>query len=87
MVYIPVHQDKLLDYLAKGRGDLIAATMTVTPTRREQVAFSRPLFSSIEEWVVSLKGLPAFSRITQLSGRRVWIRASSSYYESLHQLN
>ena len=87
VVYIPVRQDKLLDYLTEGRGDLVAATMTVTPTRREQVAFSRPLISSIEEWVVSQQSLPAFSRITQLSGRRVWVRASSSYYESLRQLN
>ncbi len=87
VVYIPVRQDKLLDYLAEGRGDLVAATMTVTPTRREQVAFSRPLISSIEEWVVSQNSLPAFNRITQLSGRRVWVRASSSYYESLRQLN
>lgn len=87
MVYIPVRQDKLLDYLTEGRGDLVAATMTVTPTRREQVSFSRPLISSIEEWVVSQNSLPSFNRITQLSGRRVWVRASSSYYESLRQLN
>lgn len=87
VVYIPVRQDKLLDYLAEGRGDLVAATMTVTPTRREQVVFSRPLISSIEEWVVSQHSLPTFSRITQLSGRRIWVRASSSYYESLRQLN
>lgn len=87
VVYIPVRQDKLLDYLIEGRGDLVAATMTVTPTRREQVAFSRPLISSIEEWVVSQNNLPSFNRITQLSGRRVWVRASSSYYESLRQLN
>ncbi|MBL0599549.1 lytic transglycosylase F [Aeromonas jandaei] len=87
VVYIPVRQDKLLDYLAEGRGDLVAANMTVTPTRREQVTFSRPLISSIEEWVVSQNTLPAFNRITQLSGRRVWVRASSSYCESLRQLN
>ncbi|MFH7527217.1 transglycosylase SLT domain-containing protein [Aeromonas enteropelogenes] len=87
VVYIPVRQDKLLDYLTEGRGDLVAATMTVTPTRREQVSFSRPLISSIEEWVVSQHSLPSFNRITQLSGRRVWVRASSSYYESLRQLN
>ncbi|WP_421226089.1 transporter substrate-binding domain-containing protein, partial [Aeromonas enteropelogenes] len=87
VVYIPVRQDKLLDYLTEGRGDLVAATMTVTPTRREQVSFSRPLISSIEEWVVSQNSLPSFNRITQLSGRRVWVRASSSYYESLRQLN
>ena len=36
---------------------------------------------------MSQQGLPAFNRITQLSGRRVWVRASSSYYESLRQLN
>ncbi len=87
IIYIPVRQDKLLDYLAEGRGDLVAANLTVTPTRREQVTFSQPLIAPIEEWVVSQRDLPAFNRITQLSGRRVWVRASSSYFESLHQLN
>ena len=61
--------------------------MTVTPTRREQVAFSNPVITPIEEWIVSQHALPTFNRITQLSGRRVWVRASSSYYESLRQLN
>lgn len=61
--------------------------MTVTPTRREQVTFSNPVIAPIEEWVVSQHSLPTFNRITQLSGRRVWVRASSSYYESLRQLN
>lgn len=87
IIYIPVRQDKLLDYLTEGRGDLVAANMTVTPTRREQVTFSRPLISPVEEWVVSQRTLPAFNRITQLSGRRIWVRASSSYHESLLQLN
>ncbi|MGY3859563.1 transglycosylase SLT domain-containing protein [Aeromonas intestinalis] len=87
IIYIPVRQDKLLDYLTEGRGDLVAANMTVTPTRREQVTFSQPLIAPIEEWVVSQRDLPAFNRITQLSGRRIWVRASSSYHESLTQLN
>ena len=87
IIYIPVRQDKLLDYLTEGRGDLVAANLTVTPTRREQVTFSQPLISPIEEWVVSQRELTGFNRITQLSGRRIWVRASSSYYESLHQLN
>ena len=87
IIYIPVRQDKLLDYLTEGRGDLVAANLTVTPTRREQVTFSQPLISPIEEWVVSQRELTGFNRITQLSGRRIWVRGSSSYYESLHQLN
>lgn len=87
IIYIPVRQDKLLDYLSEGRGDLVAANMTVTPTRREQVTFSDPVIAPIEEWVVSQHSLPTFNRITQLSGRRIWVRASSSYYESLRQLN
>ncbi|KAL8188428.1 UNVERIFIED_CONTAM: hypothetical protein K2H54_000291 [Gekko kuhli] len=72
IIYIPVRQDKLLDYLTEGRGDLVAANMTVTPTRREQVTFSNPVIAPIEEWVVSQHSLPTFNRITQLSGRRVW---------------
>jgi membrane-bound lytic murein transglycosylase MltF len=87
VVYVPVRQDKLLDYLAEGRGDMVAANLTVTQGRLEQVSFTQPVIAPIEEWVVSQKDLPAFNRITQLSGRRIWVRESSSYYESLQHLN
>lgn len=87
VVYIPVRRDKLLEYLNQGRGDLIATTMSVTAKRSEQVTFSDPLISSIEEWVVSDDQLPMFNRLTQLSGRRIWVRPSSSYRESLLKLN
>lgn len=87
VIYIPVRQDRLLDYLEEGRGDLVVANLTVTQDRRERVTFSRPVIAPIEEWIVSADSLPAFTRLTQLSGRRVWVRASSSYYESLRRLN
>lgn len=87
VVYVPVRQDKLLDYLAEGRGDLVAANLTVTQARGEQVSFTQPVITPIEEWVVSQSSLPGFNRITQLSGRRIWVRESSSYRESLGQLN
>lgn len=87
IIYIPVRQDRLLDYLEEGRGDLVVANLTVTQDRRDRVRFSHPVVSPLEEWVVSADSLPAFNRITQLSGRRIWVRASSSYHESLRRLN
>lgn len=87
VIYIPVRQDRLLDYLEEGRGDLVVANMTSTQSRRDRVSFSDPVISATEEWVVSANSLPPFTRITQLSGRRIWVRASSSYFESLQRLN
>lgn len=87
IVTIPVRRDRLLDYLAQGYGDLVVANLTVTPARAERVLFSQPVIAPVEEWVVSADSLPELTRITQLSGRRIWVRASSSYHESLLRLN
>ena len=48
IIYIPVRQDKLLDYLAEGRGDPGGRQPDGHPTRREQVTFSQPLITPIE---------------------------------------
>lgn len=84
---IPLARDQLIPALNKGSGDLIIANLTITESRKEKVDFSTPLLSDIQEWVVTNKKAPAMTTPEQLSGKEVWVRASSSYFESIQALN
>ncbi|MGR5132694.1 transglycosylase SLT domain-containing protein [Vibrio alfacsensis] len=84
---IPVSRDKLISSLEGGVGDLIVANLTVTPSREKQIDFSSPIISNVQEWIVTGKSTPEMTKIEQLSGKEVWLRASSSYFESIQALN
>lgn len=82
---VPPSRDQLIPWLQQGKGDLIAAAMSITDERQQQgVAFSRP-YNTIEEMVVSRSDDP-ISSPEQLNGRRVVVRRSSSYWQGLEAL-
>jgi membrane-bound lytic murein transglycosylase MltF len=87
MEFIPVSRDELLPALRDGRGDIAAAGLTITEERREQVDFTRPYLTGIDEVLVAHKDVEGLESIGDLSGREVFIRESSSYFESLRTLN
>jgi len=87
VVFIPVTRDQLLPYLAKGLGDIAAASLTITPERKKTVDFADPFYAKVSELVVTSKSAPKISSIEDLSGKSVYVRKSSSYYESLAALN
>lgn len=84
---IPVHRDELISSVEKGYADLAVANLTITPSRLKDVDFSTPLINDIQELIVTNKKHPEITNITQLSGKEIWVRASSSYYESLMKVN
>lgn len=84
---VPIPRDQLFPALVAGKVDLIAAALTITPERRKIVDFSNPTRMGVSEIVVTAKGVPAPTRVEDLSGREVFVRRSSSYYESLQHLN
>lgn len=75
-------RDQLIPHLLEGRGDLIAASLSVTPERSRSIAFSRP-YLTVEEWVVQRAAEPLLSGPEALKGKRIHVRRSSSYHESL----
>jgi len=87
IAFILVTRDQLIPSLLEGKGDIAAAALTITPGRRKWVDFADPLITGIDEIVVSGKGLPELTRPEDLSGQEVYVRKSSSYYESLVDLN
>jgi membrane-bound lytic murein transglycosylase MltF len=86
-VFIPVQRDQLLPGLAAGKGDIAAASLTITPERRKLVDFTAAGLSNVSEVVVSGPASPKVAGLDDLSGKEVFVRKSSSYYESLVALN
>lgn len=85
--FIPVSREQLVLGLVEGYGDIAAASLTITPTRLKEVDFTNPYLTGVDEVVVTHKGAPKILSTEDLSGRRVFVRESSNYYESLASLN
>jgi membrane-bound lytic murein transglycosylase MltF len=63
------------------------ADLTVTPERAQVIDFLDPWIANVDEIVVTGPQGPVISSIDDLSGKDVFVRESSSYYESLVKLN
>ena len=87
VVFIPVRRDQLLPGLVAGKGDIAAANLTITPERQKLVDFSAAGLSNVSEVVVSGPASPQVASLDDLAGKEVFVRKSSSYYESLVALN
>src|SRR6516162_1069065 len=87
VVFVPIARGDLLQALADGKGDIAASNLTVTEGRRKLVDFSSPVHRNVSEVVVSGPASPAISNVDDLAGKEVFVRKSSSYYESLVALN
>jgi ABC-type amino acid transport substrate-binding protein len=87
VVFIPVQRDQLLPALAAGKGDIAAASLTITPERQRLVDFTAAGMSNVNEVVVSGPASPSIASLDDLSGKTVFVRKSSSYFENLVALN
>lgn len=87
VVFIPTAREELLDALVKGKGDVAAASLTITEARDKQVDFTAPVIENVSELVLSSPKAPNLASAEELSGREVYVRKSSSYWEHLVELN
>lgn len=87
MVFVTVPFDELIPALLDGRGDIIAAGMTVTAGRKAKVSFSRPYRTGINEIVVGSRRAAPIRRVEDLAGKTVHVLAGSSYVSHLRTLN
>jgi len=87
MQFVPVSRDELIPALLEGKGDVVMADLTVTPERGKAVDFVEPWIAGVEEIVVTSPGGPRIATVDDLSGKEVFVRESSSYYQSLTALN
>ncbi|NIQ19957.1 MAG: transporter substrate-binding domain-containing protein [Gammaproteobacteria bacterium] len=87
VLLLPVSRDKLIQNLLAGKGEIIAANLTITTERVEQVDFSDPLYSDISELVITGPAAPDVKSFDDLILTGLHVRESSSYYEHLTLLN
>lgn len=84
---IPVTRDELIPALNSGFGDVVVANLTKTKRREKIIDFSTPMINNIKEFLVTHKNEPELIDIDELSGKEIWVRASSSYFESIQNVN
>ncbi len=84
-IVIPDSHAKLLSYLNEGKGDVVAAAMTITPERATQATFTQP-YNEVDELVVVRSDDHSLTGLEDLAGRTVHVRASSSFYTTLTAL-
>jgi len=89
VLVIPAPRALLLDWLLAGRGDLVAANLTVTPERSERVAFTDPIIEEAVEQVVLAPNSPPISSLDELAanGTALSLREESSYFQHVEALN
>ena len=87
VVFLPVSRDKIIPYLRGGKGDIAVANLTITPQRLKEVDFSAPTTKNVSEIVVTGPASKPIADKEALSGQEVYVRKSSSFYESLEKLN
>jgi membrane-bound lytic murein transglycosylase MltF len=85
--FLPVPRDQLLTRLEHGQGDIAAGAIAVTPERKSSVEFSTPWVANVKEIVVTGPAAPMLNSLEDLSGRDVFVRASSAYYTHLSELS
>jgi len=85
-LFVPVARfEDLIPALIEGRGDLVVENLTVTEERARRVAFSAPVAVAREQ-VVTRADDEALRGPADLAGRRVALRRSSSFWDSVQAL-
>lgn len=87
IAYVPVARSELIAALAEGRGDIVAADLTITPARQEVIDFSDPLASGVMEVIITGPAAPPLTSLDDLGGKEIFVRRTSSYHEHLVALN
>ena len=76
---------RMMGKLLEGEGDLVSASLTITPDREKQAAFSVP-YLHVDEYLVTRSDGDPPETIADLAGMEVSVRRSSSYYRTLVEL-
>lgn len=86
VLIIPTTRDRILPDLMEGRGDIAATNLTITAERQKIVDFAEPLIA-VDEIIVTGPGVAELTSLEDLAGKKIHVRRSSSYWQSLEALN
>jgi membrane-bound lytic murein transglycosylase MltF len=87
VILIPVSRDRLLPYLADGKGDIAVANLTILDSRKKQINFTIPTYKGVKEILVTSDEFKDLKSFDELKNEPVYIRESSSYLEHLKTFN
>ena len=83
---VPIKEyEELIPALLSGKGDVIAANMTITRQRAKQVSFTAPVNSTYEYLVVGAKSKP-LSDGKDLNGRTVYVPSGTTFLKTAQGL-
>ena len=74
-----------LPLLEQGEGDLVAASMTITPSRLERVDFSKG-YLPVQQMVITHKKNREIKGMDDLGGKTICVRSGTSYENRLRKL-
>lgn len=84
-VVIPPKSTDLVPWLLQGRGDVVAATMPISPEYGEEVMFTRP-YETARQVVVIPEGKSHVESPDDLIGETIYVHESSPHFEVLKSL-
>ncbi|PLX49966.1 MAG: lytic transglycosylase F, partial [Desulfobacteraceae bacterium] len=87
MIFVPVPFNQLFQALNNGRGDIAAASLTITPERQKIVNFTKPYIPKVHEIVILNKKVKDVQSVEDLSNKLVYVRQGSSYLTHLKAFN
>ncbi len=87
VVFVPMPFDQLIPALLAGKGDIAAASITITPEREKLVNFSTPYVDDVGEVLVASAAVEMPRDLDGLSGKSVAVLKGSSHEEHLNELN
>ena len=87
VMLLPLPRDEILAAVVEGRADIAAANLTITEARAELIAYSDPVYSGVDELVVTGPAAGEVSSFDDLVESGLYLRLSSSYAEHLAALN
>jgi len=80
-------REALYEWLLQGKGDIIAASLTIDPEKANiGVNFSHTM-NSATEVVVTRADDNTLKELTDLAGRSIYVRKSSSYWQTLNKIS
>ena len=85
--FVVTPRDKAVSYLDDGTVDILAGGLAITPERQKLVDFSETTSKDINEIVVTGPGAPKIFFLDELSGKEVFVRRTSAYWEHLQNVN
>jgi membrane-bound lytic murein transglycosylase MltF len=85
--FVPTPRAELITALNEGSGDVVLANLTVTKDLLTKVDFTDPALKNVREILVMGPSAPAIGKAEDLSGEKIYVRKSSSYFEHLIALN